>query len=69
MGSPAVKLSADAAEVALGEAQAVLAMVQDEERRGRLEGESFTAFQRRLSDEELGELAGLEPAVKRKVAA
>jgi len=36
---------------------------------GRLECESFTAFQRRLSDEELGVLAGLEPAVKRKVAA
>jgi hypothetical protein len=35
----------------------------------RRDGESFTAFQRRLSDEELGTLAGLEPAVKRKVAA
>ena len=35
--------------------------------RGWLEspGESFTAFQRRLSDDELGELAGLEPAKKR----
>jgi hypothetical protein len=33
---PAVKLDGEAAEVALGEAQAVLAMVQDEERRGRL---------------------------------
>jgi ferredoxin-nitrite reductase len=38
-----------------------------EQRRG---GESFTQFQRRLTDEELGALAGLEPAVKkRKVAA
>jgi hypothetical protein len=36
MPSTAVKLSPDAAEVALGEAQAVLALVQDEERRGRL---------------------------------
>ncbi len=36
---------------------------------GRAGGESFTEFQRRLSDEELGALAGLEPAVKRKVAA
>ena len=35
----------------------------------RSDGESFTEFQRRLSDEELGALAGLEPAVKRKVAA
>jgi ferredoxin-nitrite reductase len=35
---------------------------------GREEGESFTEFQRRLSDEELGALAGLEPVVKRKVA-
>jgi hypothetical protein len=32
----AVKLRGDAVEVALNEAQAVLAMVQDEERRGRL---------------------------------
>ena len=36
MTSPAVKLDAAAAEVALGEAQAVLALVQDPERRGRL---------------------------------
>jgi hypothetical protein len=28
-------------------------------------GESFTAFQRRLSDHDLGALAGLEPAKKR----
>jgi len=31
----------------------------------RTEGETFTAFQRRLSDDELGALAGLEPARKR----
>jgi sulfite reductase beta subunit-like hemoprotein len=31
----------------------------------RTEGETFTAFQRRLSDAELGTLAGLEPAKKR----
>src|SRR4051794_36499553 len=36
---------------------------------GAADGESFTDFQRRLTDEELGVLAGLEPAVKRKVAA
>jgi hypothetical protein len=36
MPSAAVKLNPAAAEVALGEVQAVLAMVQDEERRGRL---------------------------------
>src|SRR3977135_4463860 len=36
MTSAAVKLDAAAAEVALGEAQAVLALVQDAERRGRL---------------------------------
>ena len=35
----------------------------------RLDGESLTEFQRRLTDAELGALAGLEPAVKRKVAA
>jgi sulfite reductase beta subunit-like hemoprotein len=32
---------------------------------GRTDGETFTAFQRRLSDDELGALAGLEPAKKR----
>ena len=31
----------------------------------RTDGETFTAFQRRLSDAELGALAGLEPAKKR----
>jgi sulfite reductase beta subunit-like hemoprotein len=31
----------------------------------RTNGESFTAFQRRLSDDDLGALAGLEPAKKR----
>jgi hypothetical protein len=36
MASSPVKLNGAAAEVALGEAQAVLAMVQDDERRGRL---------------------------------
>ena len=34
--SKSVRLKGEAAEVALGEAQAVLAMVQNEERRGRL---------------------------------
>jgi ferredoxin-nitrite reductase len=32
---------------------------------GRVDGETFTEFQRRMSDDELGELAGLEPARKR----
>ena len=36
MTSPAVRLNPAAAEVALGEAQAVLALVQDGERHGRL---------------------------------
>ena len=36
MASAAVRLDTAAAEVALGEAQAVLALVQDTERRGRL---------------------------------
>jgi ferredoxin-nitrite reductase len=36
--------------------------------RARGPGESFADFQLRLSDEELGALAGLEPVVKRKVA-
>jgi len=34
----------------------------------RTEGETFTDFQRRLSDDELGALAGLEPARKRVAA-
>ncbi len=50
MTSPAVKLDAAAAEVALGEAQAVLALVQDAERRGRL-ADLVAAVQ----DGELGE--------------
>ena len=50
MSSPAVKLDAAAAEVALGEAQAVLALVQDAERRGRL-ADLVAAVQ----DGELGE--------------
>jgi sulfite reductase beta subunit-like hemoprotein len=33
---------------------------------GRTAGETFTDFQRRLSDDELGALAGLEPARKRQ---
>ena len=33
---------------------------------GRGHGESFTAFSRRLTDDELGALAGLEPARKRE---
>jgi sulfite reductase (ferredoxin) len=33
---------------------------------GRGEGESFTDFQRRLADEELGALAGIEPARSRR---
>jgi hypothetical protein len=32
---------------------------------GRIQGETFTEFQRRLTDDELGALAGLEPARKR----
>ena len=43
--TPRVKLGAEAREVVLGEAQAVLAMV---------------------ADEELGELAGVEPAKQRE---
>jgi hypothetical protein len=31
----------------------------------RIDGETFTEFQRRLSDEELGAFAGLEPAKRR----
>jgi hypothetical protein len=50
MASTAVKLDAAAAEVALGEAQAVLSLVQDADRRGRL-ADLVAAVQ----DGELGE--------------
>jgi hypothetical protein len=33
---------------------------------GRLDGETFTAFTRRLDDDELGLLAGVEPARRRE---
>ena len=52
MATPkAIKLSAEAAEVALAEAQAVLALVQDEERRGRL-GDLIAAIQDGELDED-----------------
>jgi len=35
---------------------------------GRLDGESFTEFQRRLTDDELGAIACLEPARSRRDA-
>jgi hypothetical protein len=62
MASTAVKLSPVAAEVALGEAQAVLAMVQDEERRGRLADLVAAVQEGELAEEEaqaLGELIEL----------
>ena len=58
-----ITVRGEAAEVALGEAQAVLAFVHDEERRGRL-ADLVAAVQ----DGELGALAGLEPAKKRVAA-
>jgi hypothetical protein len=47
-----VVLRGDAAEVALGEAQAVLALVQDEERRGRLADLVAAVQDGELGDEE-----------------
>jgi hypothetical protein len=52
MASAAVKLSPAAAEVALGEAQAVLAMVQDDERRGRLADLVAAVQEGELADDE-----------------
>jgi hypothetical protein len=52
MASSAVKLSPAAAEVALGEAQAVLAMVQDDERRGRLADLVAAVQEGELADDE-----------------
>ncbi len=47
-----IAVRGDAAEVALGEAQAVLAMVQDEERRGRLADLVAAVQEGELGDDE-----------------
>ena len=53
----------DAAEVALGEAQAVLAMVQDDERRGRLADLVAAVQEGELGEDEAQALEELiEPA-------
>ena len=57
-----IALRGEAAEVALGEAQAVLALVQDEERRGRLADLVAAVQEGELDDDEaqaLGELIEL----------
>jgi len=57
-----IVLRGEAAEVALGEAQAVLALVQDEERRGRLADLVVAVQEGELDDDEaqaLGELIEL----------
>ena len=51
MASP-VRLKGEAREVVLGETQAVLAMVQDEERRGRLAALVAAADEGEIGDEE-----------------
>lgn len=58
MGSP-VPLRGEAAEVALGEAQAVLAMVQDERRRGRLADLVAAVAEGEVGDEEAETLTEL----------
>jgi hypothetical protein len=60
--SSAFTLKGEAAEVALGEAKAVLAMVQDEERRGRLADLIAAVGEGEVADEDadaLGELLEL----------
>ncbi len=52
MTSPTVRLNPAAAEVALGETQAVLALVQDGERRGRLADLVAAVQEGELGDEE-----------------
>jgi len=54
-----IALSGEAAEVALGEAQAVLAMVQDDERRGRLADLIAAVGDGELADEEADALTEL----------
>ena len=55
----AVAVRGEAAEVALGEAQAVLAMVQDDERRGRLADLVAALGDGKVGDEEAGALEEL----------
>jgi hypothetical protein len=57
--SSAIALSGEAAEVALGEAQAVLAMVQDDERRGRLADLVAAVGEGELAEDEADALAEL----------
>jgi hypothetical protein len=57
--SSAVKVRGEAAEVALGEAQAVLAMVQDDERRGRLADLVAAVGEGEVEDEDAHALAEL----------
>ena len=57
--SKAIALSSEAAEVALGEAQAVLAMVQDDERRGRLADLVAAVGSGELAEDESDALAEL----------
>jgi hypothetical protein len=55
----AIAVSGEAAEVALGEAQAVLALVQDDERRGRLADLVAAVGEGELADDEAEALAEL----------
>ena len=57
--SSAIALTGEAAEVALGEAQAVLAMVQDGERRGRLADLIAAVGEGELADEDADALSEL----------
>jgi hypothetical protein len=57
--SNSVTLTGEAAEVALGEAQAVLAMVQDEERRGRLADLIAAVGEGEVDDEDAAALTEL----------
>ena len=54
-----IELTGEAAEVALGEAQAVLAMVQDQGRRGRLADLVAAVTEGELDDEDAGTLEEL----------
>lgn len=54
-----IAVHGDAAEVALGEAQAVLAMVQDDERRGRLADLVAAVQEGELGDDEMQALEEL----------
>ena len=66
--APAVKLRGEAREVVLGEAQAVLAMVADDERRGRLAALVAAVDEGEIAGDDAQALSALEGTTLERVA-